>query len=290
MKRLVLGLAGIALVAAIVTSCARVMLSLANAPAAFFDGETFEDIAFSDTTDLRLDVYLPEDRLEDGHPVVVFIYGGSWQWGTRTDYPFAGMTLAKEGFVTVIPDYRKYPEVRFPGFVEDGADALAWVRENITDYGGDPDRVHVMGHSAGAHIAALLTYDERYLAARGSEGMIKSLIGLAGPYNFTPEEQVYVDIFGPAERFPQMQVPTFVDGADPPALLLHGLDDDIVGDRHSRELVQAVREAGGCAKAIYYPDVDHIEVMSSFTWVFRDSEPMVHDVVRYLRQVPDVPC
>ena len=162
---------------------------------------------------------------------------------------------------------------------------------DISDYGGDPDRVHVMGHSAGAHIAAILAYDDRVSCCpeigRADQEPDR---GWRDPDNFTPEEQVYVDIFGPAERFPEMQVPTFVDGGDPPALLLHGLDDDIVGDRHSRELVQAVSEAGGCAKAIYYPEVDHIAVMSGFTWVFRESEPMVHDVVRYLRQVPDVPC
>ena len=289
MRGLVFGLAGLALAGVAAFTGAKAMLSLANAPSAFFDGETYEDIAFSDTG-LELDVYVPEGPSDTPYPVVVFFYGGSWQWGTRTDYPFVGMTLAKEGFVTVIPDYRKFPEVRFPGFVEDGAEALAWVRANITGYGGDPERVHVMGHSAGAHIAALLTFDERYLEEAGTPGLIQSLVGLAGPYNFTPDEQVFVDIFGPEAKFPQMQVPTFVDGNESPVLLLHGLDDDIVGDRHTRELKQAVADAGGCAKTIYYPDVDHIEVMSSFTWVFRDSEPMVHDVVRYLKQVPDVPC
>ena len=289
MKRLIFGLAGIALAGVVAFSGAKAMLSLANAPAAFFDGETFEGIAYSDTGQ-ELDVYVPEGPPDAPRPVVVFFYGGNWQWGTRTDYPFVGMTLAKEGFVTVIPDYRKFPEVRFPGFVEDGAEALAWVSANIADYGGDPDRAHVMGHSAGAHIAALLTFDERYLARHELAGMIRSFAGLAGPYNFTPVEQAHVDIFGPEENFPQMQVPTFVDGTEAPVLLLHGLDDDIVWDRHTRELTQAVKDAGGCAKAIYYPDVDHIAVMSGFTWVFRDSEPMVHDVVRYLRQVPDVPC
>lgn len=290
MRRLIIGLAGVLLTGVAALTGASAMLSLANAPSAFFDGEIFEDIAFSDTTDLELDVYVPEGPSDTPYPVVVFFYGGSWQWGSRTDYPFIGTTLAREGFVTVIPDYRKFPEVRFPGFVEDGADALAWVRENIRDYGGDPEQVHVMGHSAGAHIAALLTFDERYLAQAGSPGMIRSLVGLAGPYDFTPDEQVFVDIFGPAEAFPQMQVPTFVDGDEPPVLLLHGLDDSIVVDRHSRELTQAVRDAGGCAKAIYYPEVDHLAVIGGFTWVFRDSEPMVHDVARYLKQVPDVPC
>lgn len=289
MRGLVFGLAGLALAGVAAFTGAKAMLSVANAPSAFFDGETFEGIAFSDTG-LELDVYVPEGPSDTPHPVVVFFYGGSWQWGTRTDYPFVGMTLAKEGFVTVIPDYRKFPEVRFPDFVEDGAEALAWVRENIAGYGGDPERVHIMGHSAGAHIAALLTFDERYLEQAGTPGLIQSLVGLAGPYNFTPDEQVFVDIFGPEAQFPQMQVPTFVDGNEAPVLLLHGLDDDIVGDRNTRELKQAVADAGGCAKTIYYPGVDHIEVMSSFTWVFRDSEPMVHDVVRYLKQVPDVPC
>jgi acetyl esterase/lipase len=250
----------------------------------FFDGNRTNGVAYSDNGQ-KLDIYTPERDGSGLKPVVVFFYGGSWQWGERTDYPFAGVTLAQEGFVTVIPDYRKYPEVRFPGFVEDGAAAIAWVRANISAYGGDPERIHIMGHSAGAHIASLLAVDERYLAEAGAPDSIDSFIGLAGPYRFTPESGTFLEILGPAERIPQTQTTTFIDGSEPPMLLLHGLDDSTVTDRHTRELAEKVTQAAGCVQTIFYPDVGHAGVMSGFTWVFQDSKPMVRDVVAFLRQM-----
>lgn len=284
------GLIGAAMLTSATTATLPALFAIANSSALFFDGNRTEGVTFSKTGQ-RLDIYTPER--EDGvlKPVVVFFYGGSWQFGERTDYPFAGITLAENGFVTVIPDYRKYPEVRFPDFVEDGADAIAWVRENISAYGGDPERIHVMGHSAGAHIASLLAVDERYLAAVGASDSIDSFIGLAGPYRFTPESGTFLDILGPADQIQRSQATTFVDGADPPMLLLHGLEDSTVTDRHTRELAQKVTQASGCVQTILYPDVGHAGVMSGFTWVFQDSKPMVTDVVAFLRSFEDgSPC
>ncbi|MEM7212381.1 MAG: alpha/beta hydrolase [Pseudomonadota bacterium] len=283
MKLFTLAAIGAALISAASIASMQAMFALANAPALFFDGNRTEGITFSAASGQKLDIYTPERPPDQRFPVVVFFYGGSWEWGERTDYPFVGMTLANEGFVTVIPDYRKYPDIRFPTFVEDGAEALAWVKSNISAYGGDPDQVHVMGHSAGAHIAALLATDQRYLENAGAAGTIDSLVGLAGPYNFTPEADRFVDMFGPPEQFPQMQIPTFLDAGDPPMLLLHGKDDGTVSPRHSREVEALAKETNGCVKSVFYPDTGHIGLMTGFTWVFRDSKPMVRDVVDYLK-------
>ena len=284
MKLLTLGLIGAALISGVTATGLQAMFAIANSTALFFDGNRTEGVSYSENGQ-KLHIYTPERDGTGLKPVVVFFYGGSWQWGERTDYPFAGITLAEEGFVTVIPDYRKFPEVRFPGFIEDGAQAIAWVRDNISAYGGDPERIHVMGHSAGAHIASLLAVDERYLEAAGAPGSVNSFIGLAGPYRFTPKSGRFLDILGPAERIPQTQATTFIDGNEPPMLLLHGLDDGTVTDRHTRELAQKVTDAAGCVRTILYPDVGHAGVMSGFTWVFQDSKPMVGDVVAFLNSL-----
>src|SRR3712207_3414863 len=119
--------------------------------------------------------------------VVVFFYGGRWESGDRGDYLFAAQGLVSQGFVAVVPDYRLHPEVGFAGFMADGAAAVRWVRDNIAGFGGDPAQIFLMGHSAGAHIAALLALDERWLADQGlPRGTVRGAIGLAGPYDFLP--------------------------------------------------------------------------------------------------------
>ncbi|HUP97222.1 MAG TPA: alpha/beta hydrolase, partial [Usitatibacter sp.] len=134
----------------------------------------------------KLDVYVPDPQAYPGTlPVIVFIYGGSWQTGERQEYTFIGQALASKGFVVVIPDYRLYPEVRYPAFVEDAAAAFAWAHREAARYRGDPRRMLVMGHSAGAHIAAMVAYNERFLGAHGlGRGNVRGLVGLAGPYDF----------------------------------------------------------------------------------------------------------
>ncbi|MEL7468624.1 MAG: alpha/beta hydrolase [Pseudomonadota bacterium] len=257
------------------------LFAIANSAKLSFDGGTSPDIVFDDETGLMLDVYTP---VRDGtpKPVVVFFYGGSWQWGDRGDYPFVGVTLANEGFVTVVPDYRKYPDVQFPAFVEDGAKAVAWVRENISNLGGDPDRIYVMGHSAGAHIAALLGTDERYLAQAGAANAVHGVIGLAGPYRFTPSSETFQNVFGNLDDYAPMKATTFVDGGEPRMLLLHGQDDGIVEAGHTSDLAKMIKARDGCVVAEFYREMGHYGIMSAFTWVFRDSEPVVRDVVRFL--------
>lgn len=208
--------------------------------------QTHEGIAYGDHRRQRLDVHVPQSA-EPAAPVVVFLYGGRWQSGSRSGYRFMAEALTSRGFVTVIPDYRLHPEVRFPAFVEDGAAALAWVRSRIGAYGGDADRVFLMGHSAGAHIAALLALDERYLAARGeSTDAVAGFIGLSGPYDFLPFTADYLrDIFAPPEQYARTQPINFARGDAPPMLLIHGESDRTVLPRNSERLAAAVRDAGG---------------------------------------------
>src|SRR5687767_4233845 len=120
------------------------------------------DVAYGTLPRQKLDVYRPRGATSLS-PLVVFFYGGDWQTGSKRDYRFVTQALASRGFVAVMPDYRLYPEAVFPAFVEDGALAVRWARNHAALIGGDGRRIHLMGHSAGAHIAALLTLDEHYL-------------------------------------------------------------------------------------------------------------------------------
>jgi len=122
------------------------------------------DLPYAEHSRQTLDVYTPTSS-SNGHPrpVVVFFYGGGWESGRRGDYRFVAEALTSQGFVAVIPDYRVYPEVTFPDFLLDAAKATRWVRRYITGFDGDPDRIFIMGHSAGAYLVAMLALDPQYL-------------------------------------------------------------------------------------------------------------------------------
>src|SRR4051812_36633720 len=143
------------------------------------------DISYGPHAQPRLDIYSPLNA--KGAPVVVFFYGGNWTSGARGDYEFVGEALASRGLVAVIADYRQYPEVRYPLFLEDAAQAVAWAAREAARYGGDPKRLYVMGHSAGAYNAAMIALDKRWLAQQGmTPSALSGWIGLAGPYDFIP--------------------------------------------------------------------------------------------------------
>jgi hypothetical protein len=115
------------------------------------------DIPYGADHRQQLDVYVPSGPTAGPRPIIVFFYGGSWNSGVKNGYGFVGRALAARGFVVAIPDYRLVPQVRFPAFLEDGAAAVRWMRGHAAQYGGDPDRVVLAGHSAGAYNAARRT-------------------------------------------------------------------------------------------------------------------------------------
>jgi acetyl esterase/lipase len=251
------------------------------------DGYRVErDLAYGDAARQRLDLYLPDEAVAPA-PVVVFFYGGRWEAGSKADYRFVGEALAARGFVVVIPDYRLYPEVRFPTFVEDGAAAVAWVRRNIGRFGGEPWQIHLMGHSAGAHIAALLALDRRYLATAGVEpGTLESFVGLAGPYDFLPLTDATLKRIFAADDLAATQPITFAEGSAPRALLLHGEDDRTVLPRNSQHLAAALEAAGGRAQLRLYPDLDHVALVAALAAPLRWLAPVLDDVTAFLRATP----
>jgi acetyl esterase/lipase len=211
-------------------------------------------------------------------PVAVFFYGGGWSSGSREDYAFVGRALAASGFVTVVPDYRLYPEVRFPAFLEDGAAAIRWASENIGRHGGDPRRVVLVGHSAGAYNAAMLALDTRYLRRAGVEpGVVKAFAGLSGPYDFLPlDDDVAIQVFGRERDLAATQPVNFARPL--PAFLATGDGDTRVRPRNTTSLAARLRAAGGRVEERIYPGLDHADTVLALSRLFRGKAPILHDM------------
>jgi len=231
----------------------------------------------------QLDVYSPRDEAGRA-PVVVFFYGGAWQRGKRANYKFVAEALSSRGFVVVIPDYRLYPEVTFPSFLEDGGAAVAWTQRNIAGHGGDPRRIYVMGHSAGAYNAAMLALDPRYIAAAGGrhEDVI-GFIGLAGPYDFLPFTSATLEqVFGAAPDLPATQPVNFVALDSPGALLLYGEQDTTVLPEHSRRLAQRIRAVGGRVVEVGYADLGHVSIVGVLAKPYQGRAPVLEEITRFI--------
>jgi acetyl esterase/lipase len=235
-------------------------------------GSTVEaDIAYGQLACQRLDIYTPDNAKQDA-PVVVFFHGGGWRVGEKKEFGFIGQALASAGVTVVIPDYRLNPEVVFPEFVRDGAAAVAWAAKN---YPGR--RLFAAGHSAGAHIAALIALDERYLAEAGAPGVLAGMIGLSGPYDFLPlTEERYKRVFPEATR-DESQPINFVDGNEPPMLLATGTEDRTVKPGNTTRLAARIREKGGRVSVKEYPGVSHLGTMLALAEILPHAKPPVRD-------------
>jgi acetyl esterase/lipase len=242
-----------------------------------------EDIAYGADPRQRLDVYTPRG-LATPAPVVVFFYGGSWKGGERGSYLFAAQALASRGFVVVVPDYRVFPQVRLRGFMQDAAAAVRWARHEAGEHGGDPARVFVMGHSAGAHIATLLAYDDRYLRAQGLErGAIRGVIGMAGPYDFVPTDPDYVAILSEDGGFRRGLPVSHVRGGEPPTLLVTGGRDTTVAPSNTDSLVAKLRAAGSAVIDRRFPDYNHYTLVGRLAAPFRDDE-LLDAIAAFVKQ------
>lgn len=242
------------------------------------------DAAFGAGPRQRLDVYAPIRPADSSRPMIVFFYGGSWSGGTKAGYTFVGRALAARGFVVVIPDYRLVPEIVFPEFLKDGAAAVHWARRHAAELGGDPDRIVLMGHSAGAYNAAMLSLDPQWLGA--DRAAIRGFAGLAGPYDFLPFDiPVSINTFGAWPRPEETQPVRFAGAGDPPALLLHGAKDDTVLPRNSVALARTLRAAGVDAEYRAYPDVGHAGIVTALARPLRGNAPTLTDVVEFANRV-----
>ena len=256
-------------------------IGIINAAALGVGIEVTRKVRFADGKRGLLDVYHPKDAV--GAPMVVFFYGGGWESGDRADYRFAAMALAKCGFVVAVPDYRVYPEVRYPDFLFDGAKAVRWARRNAEEFGGDPRAIILVGHSAGAYIAAMLALDQRWLDVAG-QSALAGVVGLAGPYDFLPLHSAVLEaIFAPAGDLAVSQPITYARGDAAPMLLLSGLSDTTVRPENSRRLSTEIRLRGGDARALFYRHVNHMTVMGAFSPLLRPLAPVLRDTANFIQ-------
>lgn len=240
-------------------------------------------LAYGDGPRQRLDLFYPEE-VREGAPLLVFFYGGSWQNGQRENYRFVGESLAGLGYTVALPDYRVYPEVRFPGFVEDGALALAWLQAHVPEA---QNGIVLLGHSAGAHIASLLALDGHYRESAGVGGLpLRGWVGLAGPYTFDPlDYRPTRAVFAGLDDPDQARPVHFACGDRAPALLLHGAADTTVLPMHSEKMAAAMARCGTSVRHRELDGVNHVELLLGLSPTFDGLAEVLPELEPFLREL-----
>ena len=239
-------------------------------------------IAYAEHSRHRLDVCRPAAAV--AAPVVVFFYGGAWRSGNKGLYRYVAKALARRGYVAVVPDYRIFPQARYPDFLEDGAQVVRWAKDNVGRFGGDPDKIFLKGHSAGAHIAAMLSIDARWLHQVGlAPGRdIAGLIGISGPYDYLPlRDETLKVIFGGADR-PETQPIFHVTSGAPPALLMTGGRDRLVEPGNATRLAERLVAAGNTATVKTYRRVGHYFIIAAVAPLLRLFVPVLRDIDAFI--------
>jgi acetyl esterase/lipase len=280
-----------------------------------------EGVAYGAGPRQKLDVYRPLDTPAGGAPVIVFFYGGNWDTGERADYRFVGEALAAGGALTIIPDYRLVPEVHYPEFLNDNAAAMAcsnthamaaggaltiipdyrlvpevhypeflndnaaamaWVFEHAKDYGGDPSKIYVMGHSAGAYNASMLALDPRWLGPRRER--LAGFIGLAGPYDFLPIVNPDTQrAFNWPGTPPESQPINYVNAKAPRTLLIAANTDNLVNPvRNTVGLGNKLKAAGVDTTVKRYDNVSHVTLIGAMAGPLRFLAPVRDDVLEFV--------
>ncbi|MDQ2823394.1 MAG: alpha/beta hydrolase [Pseudomonadota bacterium] len=281
-KKVLYAIAGTVLIAGGLCACSP--LGVVNALSTGNALQAESDVAYGLKSRQRLDIYRPASASHSS-PVIVFFYGGNWNSGERADYAFVGRALAKRGFVVVIPDYRLYPEVRYPDFLSDSAAAVAWTVREINNYGGDASRLFVMGHSAGAYNAAMVALDPALLAKVGVKpGVVRGLIGLAGPYNFLPVSNVDTrPVFNYPNTPADSQPINHVSKSSPPALLIAANKDNLVDPvRNTGALAAAMRATGVPVREVYFDGVNHVTLLGSLSASLKALAPTLDAVEAFV--------
>ncbi|WP_426038102.1 alpha/beta hydrolase [Brevundimonas sp. DC300-4] len=273
-----------AVVASLGAACSPLAVLNAVAPRDRGVRRVARDLEYGADPRQRFDLYAP-DVAGPSLPVLVFFYGGGWDSGAKDLYGWAAQALAAQGFVVAVPDYRLVPQVLFPVFIEDAAAAVARVAEVAATYGGDPARLGVIGHSAGAHLAMMITLDRSYMAAVGKPELIQATAGLAGPYDFLPFDVASsINAFGQAPDPVQTQPLHFARADAPPLWLGHGTADVIVHDEDTILLEARMRELGGRCEAKLYPGLSHEDLIATFSPLFRRKATVLADVSAFFHR------
>lgn len=266
-------------------ACSNAGLIFVNGLARFDNYELTANLKYGDHESNRLDIYQPARPAE---ATIIFFYGGCWGACTsygREEYRFVGQALTSLGYQVVIPDYRLYPDVLFPQIMQDSTDVVDWVDNNIGRYGGVSDRIFLMGHSAGGHIAAMLAVNENYLDPERRQN-IKGYIGLAAPYDFIFDKPYLRKLFAGMD-YAESQPVNFINGNEPPLLLLYGSEDRTVYPRNIINMTQAVKSKGGRVEAYTFDGVGHVDILAALSIPYRDNFPVMRTIAAFLEKNRD---
>jgi len=240
------------------------------------------DLAYGVEARQKLDLYIPKS-LAGPAPVLLYFYGGSWQAGSKAHYRFLGQAFASRGVIVAVADYRLFPPIHFPDFVTDSAHALRFVHDTIAEHGGDPSRIFVSGHSAGAYNAVMIAANASYLnGVQADPKWIRGIIGIAGPYDFLPlRDPKLIEIFH-GDKDPATQPITFVDRPLPPMLLAHGAKDRVVSPRNAARLATKLRSVDSHVNVSVYPGVGHVGIILSLVAGFRWFTPLRKEMLDFI--------
>jgi len=242
-------------------------------------------LAYGQSPRQTMDIYAPHgDGALSLAPIVVFFYGGSWRRGAKEDYRFIGAFLARAGCVGVLADYRVFPEAGFPAFVEDCAAATVFARRVVAGFGGDPGRIFLMGHSAGAHMAALLALEPSYLAARGMDTRdVAGVVGISGPYDHDLGTVRWLAEVFPDERSRrESRVLDKARAGAPPMFLANGTADTLVPPRNAVALAERLRALGNRVDLRLYDGVGHGDILAGFVPALAGASTLGSDIGNFL--------
>lgn len=267
----------------LLNGCTKPALYFVNSLARLGDYTVEPDISYGPHVLNKLDVYRPAEKAKG---IIVFFYGGCWgacQTYPKADYRFVAETLINLGYAVVIPDYRLYPEVMFLDIMHDATLAFHWVADNLPEFDLESESLILMGHSAGAHIAAMLVANETYLGEK-LYSQLAGFIGLAGPYDFLFDQPYQYKLFSQLD-YTATQPSSFIDGTEVPMLLLHGQSDKKVYLRNINNMRRAVEENNGVVDAKIYEDVDHAEIIAALSRPLRGRYRVVDDMSAFLKNL-----
>lgn len=246
------------------------------------------DVAYGSARRQKLDIYLPNKDVKNAD-VVVFFYGGSWKLGRKEELSFVANSLAQRGFVVVVPDYRLVPEVRYPDFIKDTAKAIAWTYRNVRGYGGNPRRMFVSGHSAGAYNAVMTALAPEFLGGEGlSPSVMRGVIGISGPYDFLPFQYIALhrafDSAAPNLEVTQPVYRARKAGGVPPMLLIAGAGETMVPAKNTEELASILRQRGKRVDVKIYPGARHLTTLLAFSKPRRNEASVLDDIVAWMKR------
>lgn len=291
---IILVLGGVALQIAITRNGPAVLSAIDWLTGSTSSASKLATISTGDSDQQKLIVWGSQTRNRDAAalPVLIFTHGGSWQAGDPADYGFIGRAFVPKGFVVVLVGYRLGHLGVYPAMLEDTARAVQWTHENIAQYGGDPDRIVLAGHSAGAYNSVMVALDQRWLSESRSGGKsmdpkaIAGVVGLSGPYDFHPfDSESTINAFGGAANPEATQALPYVRADVPPMLLIHGEKDSLVGLHNSRDLVRQINEAGGIATLMTYPEMAHNDPLMSLAAPWRGNRDIDDAIAQFAQTV-----